>query len=135
MRRLNLSYLLQLGALVLLPLVGVASDFMSAGLSPEDVYTRLKTGQAPLVVDVRKPWEFKVGHIPGAINIPVEELEQHLDDFKHDNGVLIYCINGARTREAEPVLLNAGISELYHLEGAFYTWIQRGLEVEKGTGR
>ena len=48
------------------------------------------------------------------------------------NGVLIYCINGARTREAEPILLNAGISPLYHLEGAFSAWINSGLEVEKG---
>jgi len=127
MCRLSLSCLL-----VLLPLVCAGADFMSAGLTPEELSARLKTAQAPLVIDVRKPWEFNIGHIPGAINIPVTELEQHVDEFNNDNGVLVYCINGARTLEAEPVLLNAGVSELYHLEGAFYAWIQSGLEVEKG---
>jgi rhodanese-related sulfurtransferase len=132
MRRLSLSYLLQVGALVLFPLVSGGSDLMSAGLTPDAVYARLKTEQAPLVVDVRKPWEFNIAHIPGAINIPVTELEQHVAELRNANGVLIYCINGSRTREAEPILLNAGISPLYYLEGAFYAWIRSGLEVEKG---
>ena len=49
--------------------------------------------------------------------------------------MLIYCINGSRTRQAEPVLLEAGIENLYHLEGAFYAWIQGGLAIEKGPAR
>lgn len=108
---------------------------MSPALTPEEVRTRLESGAAPLVVDLRKPVEFKVGHIPGAINIPLDELEQHIDELRHEHGVLIYCINGSRTRQAEPVLLEAGIENLYHLEGAFYGWIQGGLPIEKGPAR
>ena len=81
---------LKVWVVALSPVVGMAADYMSPGMSPEEVYARLQTEQAPLVVDVRKPFEYKIGHIPGAINIPVEELEVRLEEVKPDNGVLIY---------------------------------------------
>lgn len=123
---------LSLGLLAVLPLVIVAANFLSPGLTPEEVFASLDTEQAPLVIDVRKPFEFKIGHVPGAINIPIAELGENLDELKSRDSVLVYCINGRRTRQAEPVLLDAGVSKLYHLEGAFQAWIQKGLTVEKG---
>jgi len=105
---------------------------MSPGLTPEQVLGKLDTDQAPLVVDVRVPAEFGVGHIPGAINVPVAELEARLDELKHDNGVLLYCINGSRTRQAEAILYGADIPRVYHLEGAFCGWIQGKYPIEKG---
>lgn len=109
-----------------------AADFMSPGLVPEQVLERLDGGKTLLVVDVRKPVEFGVAHIPGAINIPVAEIEARLDEFRRDNGVLVYCINGTRTRQAEAILLGANIPDVYHLEGAFTAWIQGKHPIEKG---
>lgn len=85
-----------------------------------------------MVVDVRKPVEFGIGHVPGAVNIPVEELEERLGGVRSDNGVLVYCINGSRTRLAESILYTHGIENVYHLEGTFYAWIQGKNPVEKG---
>lgn len=121
--------------LALLPAVSLSADYMSPAISPAELETKLGTPQAPLIVDVRKPAEFKIAHVPGAINIPVDQLEKHLDTLQHDNGVLIYCINGARTRQAEPILYTAGIENVYRLEGAFQAWIRLGLDYEKGEGR
>jgi rhodanese-related sulfurtransferase len=123
---------LKVWVVALSPVVGMAADYMSPGMSPEEVYARLQTEQAPLVVDVRKPVEYKIGHIPGAINIPVEELEERLEEVKYDNGVLIYCINGSRTRQAEPILYTHDVDNVYHLEGTFYAWIQGKHPIEKG---
>lgn len=109
-----------------------AADYMSPGLTAEQVLEKLDTDQALLAVDVRSPAEFGVAHIPGAVNIPVNEIEKRLDEFKHDNGVLIYCINGSRTRQAEAILLGADIPEVYHLEGTFSGWIQGKHPIEKG---
>ena len=109
-----------------------AEDYMSPGLTPEQLLEKLGTDKAPLVVDVRAPAEFGVAHIPGAINIPVDEIENRLNEFKHNNGVLIYCINGSRTRQAEAILLGADIPNVYHLEGTFYSWIQGKYPIEKG---
>jgi rhodanese-related sulfurtransferase len=108
---------------------------MSPALTPEQVLEKLDTEQAPLIVDVRKPVEFGIAHIPGAINVPLEELEGRLDELRHDQGVLIYCINGSRTRQAEAILLGADISNVYRLEGTFSAWIQGKYPIEKVRGK
>ena len=109
-----------------------ADDYLSPALTPEEVQSRLGTPEAPLVVDLRAPVEYRIAHIPGAINIPLEELEERLEDIRHENGVLIYCINGSRTRQAEPVLYAHDVETVYHLEGTFYAWIKGKYPVEKG---
>lgn len=118
--------------LVLLPVIAWATDFLSPGLSPAELQERLATPGAPLVIDVRMPAEFGVAHVPGAKNIPLDEIERRLDEFRSENGVLIYCINGSRTRQAEPLLYNNGIDNVYHLEGAFQAWMREQLPIEKG---
>ena len=115
-----------------LPVLAKASDFLSPGLFPAQLEERLNTPDAPLVIDVRKPIEFAAAHIPNAKNVPLDEIEQRLDEFRSNSGVLIYCINGARTRQAEPLLYNNGIDNIYHLKGAFQAWIRNKHPVEKG---
>ncbi len=124
--------LIALLLLAVFSVVAQASDYMSPGITPQQLLEKLDTDKAPLVVDVRVPAEFGVAHIPGAINIPLAEIEERLDEFKHDNGVLIYCINGSRTRQAEAILLGADIPNVYHLEGTFSGWIRGKRPIEKG---
>jgi rhodanese-related sulfurtransferase len=116
----------------LLPLLVRAGDFLSPGLTHAELLARLEGPAAPLVVDLRKPVEFGVAHIPGAVNIPLDELEARIDELRHEHGVLIYCINGARTRQAEPIVYANDIEDVYHLDGALQGWIQGGHPVEKG---
>ena len=124
-------YALYFLAFVVLPPLVQADGFMSPGLSPDELLARLDSPAAPLVVDVRKPVEFGVAHIPGAKNIPLDEIEKRLDALRNENGVLIYCINGARTRQAEPLLYSNGIDNVFHLDGALQGWIQGGHPIEK----
>ena len=131
-RQLTRRYALYLLAFVVLPLLVRADDFLSPGLTPDELLTRLDSPAAPLVIDVRKPVEFGIAHIPGAKNIPLDEIEDRLDEFRSDNGVLIYCINGARTRQAEPLLFNNGIENVFHLQGDLQGWIQEQRPIEKG---
>ena len=122
--------------LMLLPLMAQAADaYRSPTLTPLELESRLGTPEAPLVVDLRSPAEFGVGHVPGAINIPLAELEKRLDEIRNDNGVLVYCINGSRTRQAEPIFFMHDFDDVYHLEGAFYAWIKGKHPVEKGGAR
>ncbi len=109
-----------------------ASDYMSPGLTAEQVLQKLGNDKPPLVVDVRNSVEYGVAHIPGAINIPLSELDKRIDELRQDNGVLIYCINGARTRQAEPIVYANDITNVYHLKGAFQGWIQGKYPIEKG---
>lgn len=115
---------LQTTLLSLMVMAQAADDFLSPGLTTQHLQSRLGTPEALLVVDLRDPVEYGVAHIPDAINIPLAELEERLDEIRNDSGVLIYCINGSRTRQAEPILYAHGFNNIYHLEGAFYSWIK-----------
>jgi rhodanese-related sulfurtransferase len=111
-----------------------ADDLMSPAMPAADVKARLGTPQAPLMVDLRTPPEFAIAHLPGAVNIPVSELEKRLDETRPAEGqdLLIYCLNGSRTRQAEPLLYAHDINSFYHLEGELEGWLQKNYPFEKG---
>ena len=68
-----------------------------------------------VIVDVRSPWEFESEHIPGARNIPLEEVPGKLDEFKSFNKpVVLYCRSGARSGMAVSILKQNGIAEVYN---------------------
>lgn len=59
-------------------------------LSSEELVNRMKEGEVT-VLDVRPESEYREGHIAGALNVPVEELEEKLDDLPQDREVVAYC--------------------------------------------
>ena len=78
--------------------------------------------------------EYKSGHVPGAINIPQKKLEKQLDKLADANGVVLYCINGRRTRLAEQTLIENDVDNVFHLEGGLIGWRQGGFKVRTGWG-
>lgn len=111
-----------------------ADDLMSPAMTAAEVVARLGTPRAPLMVDLRTPPEFAIAHLPGAVNIPLPELVKRLDEVRPAEGheLLIYCLNGSRTRQAEPLLYAHDINNFYHLEGELEGWLQKNYPFEKG---
>lgn len=72
------------------------------------------------LVDVRTASEFSAGVIPGAINIPVDELRDHLAELKGKN-VVVHCRVGQRGHTAAQILRGHGI-RVKNLDGGFLTW-------------
>lgn len=71
-----------------------------------------------LLLDVRTDEEFVTGHIPNAINIPVQELEERLNELKDKNEkILIYCKSGRRSVIACEILEEYGYTNLYNMGG------------------
>jgi len=118
--------------LVCLSALVSADDFLSPGISPAELQERLSNAGAPLVIDLRAPAEYGIAHIPGALNVPSTELEARIEELRNPNGVVIYCLNGSRTRQAEPVLYAHDIENFYHLEGTLQAWLKQKLPYEKG---
>jgi phage shock protein E len=83
------------------------------------------------VLDVRSPEEFKEGHVPGAVNIPYDQMASRLADVPKDKDVVLYCRSGRRAGIAAEVLAANGYSRLSHLEGDMPAWIEKGRPVEK----
>jgi rhodanese-related sulfurtransferase len=79
-----------------------------------------------LVIDVRSPEEFAKGHVPGAVNIPHDQIESRLADVPKDKDVVLYCHSGRRAGIAATVLKDHGYTRLSHLEGDMVAWQQNG---------
>ncbi|WP_297797743.1 MBL fold metallo-hydrolase [uncultured Eudoraea sp.] len=65
-------------------------------------------GEGPLVFDVRKKSEFDSEHVMGAINVPLNELNQHLSQFPIDKPFVLYCAGGYRSMTAASILMQRG---------------------------
>ncbi len=77
--------------------------------------------QAPVIIDLRTPHEFEQGHIPGAVNVPLDELRANrtlLDKYK-DHPVLLYCRTVNRTGRALWLLEGRGFKLIYALSGGY----------------
>lgn len=83
------------------------------------------------VLDVRPPEEYRAGHLPGAINVPLNELESHLDELEPGREVVAYCRGPHCILAFEAVarLRKQGLTAA-RLEDGFPEWKQAGLPVE-----
>lgn len=68
-----------------------------------------------MIVDVRSPWEFEAEHIPGAVNIPLEEVPAKANEFKTaEQPVVFYCRSGNRSGMAVQILKQSGVNNIYN---------------------
>jgi rhodanese-related sulfurtransferase len=86
-----------------------------------------------LLIDVRSPQEFADGHIPGAVNMPHENINDYLSELEgHKNKpIIIYCRSGRRAKLAMKVLEELDFSEVMHLEGDMLGWSAAGMTVDR----
>ena len=83
---------------------------------------RLVTEEGALLLDVRTPEEFAEGHLPGALNIPVDQVAKRLDEVgPKDKPVVVYCRTGRRSGLAAVTLEKAGFQSVHDL-GAMSAW-------------
>ncbi|ASY73454.1 hypothetical protein N181_24780 [Sinorhizobium fredii USDA 205] len=96
-------------------------------VSREELLSKLKDGTVT-VLDVRPEDEFLLGHIPGAVNIPIEQLKQRLADLPEDREIVAYCRGPycVFSFEAEAILRHQGFS-VHRLKDGFPQWKAAGL--------
>ena len=75
---------------------------------------------------MRSPGEYAAGHLPGAVNIPNDELAARIAELAgaRELDVVVYCKTGVRTAVALEVLGKAGFKRLYHLKGDYARWTE-----------
>jgi phage shock protein E len=99
-------------------------------ISPSEYRTQyVQAGQPHLLLDVRTPAEFSGGHIPGAVNIALQNLPQRLAELPKDRPLVIYCRSGNRSRQAQQYLAQAGFTNTFDL-GGIIAWQAQGLSVQ-----
>lgn len=101
---------------LLLPLLLGSAAFAQGFFPPADAKKLVTDGA--LLLDVRTVEEFKEGHVDGAKNVPVAELEKRLAEVGDKNRpVVVYCRSGRRSETAKGILLKAGWKRVENLGG------------------
>ena len=83
------------------------------------------------IIDVRSAAEFAGGHIPHAVNIPLEQLRNNAASVLGPERLLFVCARGVRSLEAANLAMAAGRTEIYSLEGGTHAWQSAGLALER----
>lgn len=81
-----------------------------------------KIGEEDVFIDVRRDDEYKKGIIGNAINIPVDEIRNRLNEIPKDKNIFIYCEAGLRGYLAQRILLQNGYSSVQNLSGGYKLW-------------
>lgn len=122
---------LGLAACAALVLAATAASAAPPEVTPKELAERLASDDPPLVLDVRSDGEWKGGHIPGALHIPIDEFSERRGEVPKDRDVVVHCQVAPRARKAEKMLIMVGHERVFHLDGGFRAWSAAGLEVEK----
>jgi hydroxyacylglutathione hydrolase len=89
--------------------------------------------QAPLIIDVRQRSEFRGGHISGALNIELGELQEHLDGLPREVPIVTVCASGMRATAAGSILQRNGRDNVQVVDDqGTPAWIARGYPMETG---
>jgi rhodanese-related sulfurtransferase len=81
-----------------------------------------KSRAAPLVLDVREPWEHDVCHIEGAQLLPMQEIPARAGELPQDRDIVVMCHHGMRSLQVANYLKSAGVSRVYNLSGGIAAW-------------
>ncbi len=89
-------------------------------MKPADAHRMVKEGAK--LIDVRSPGEFSSGHLPGAINVPLQDLGSQVKKLgEKDKPVVLYCASGTRSAMARSTLKGLGFTQVFNL-GSMGRW-------------
>jgi len=97
-------------------------DLSLPTLSPAELYHALHSDDPPLVVDVREPREFRLSHIPEAVNVPLSRILERHGDLPRDRTLVLVGRTSRRARRAAVALKELGFEKLVLLEGGMLAW-------------
>jgi len=83
---------------------------------------RLAAGEAPLLLDVREPWEHAIAHLEGAVPIPLGQLAARVGELPPRAAIVAYCHHGMRSLAAAQFLRGAGYHDATSLAGGIDAW-------------
>ena len=90
------------------------------------------TEKKAVILDVREDSEWAQQHIPGAIHIPLAQLNERLSELKQyrNSPLITQCRTGGRSGQALDVLKSAGFTKVYNMDGGIVAWDKAGLKTE-----
>ena len=93
-------------------------------VSADDLYAHLGSSGV-MIVDVRTPSEYQSGHIAGAVNEPLQNINVWFKELPENKPVYLYCHSGNRSRQAAEFLKKKGFRNIYNEQGGIIAWERR----------
>lgn len=87
------------------------------------------------VLDVREDWEYRRGHLPGALHIPLGQLRSRLGQLPRDRRIAVICQSGNRSMGATDLLIGEGFTDATSVAGGTAAWARSGRGIEQGPAR
>lgn len=117
--------------------VMVANEFDDVrAQTPDEIAGRLEGEAPPLLLDVRKPEEFAVSRIPGAVNLdPDADPAAALAELSRARPVIVYCSVGWRSAEMARRMAAAGFRDVTNMEGSIFQWVADGRPLVDAEGK
>jgi rhodanese-related sulfurtransferase len=117
------------GFFLLLPVVQGAA---ASGISPTEA-VQCMNREKGVVIDVCGTDEFAQGHVKGAVNVPLDQLESSLEKAVKNKStpVIMVCAAGARSKRAQAIAQKLGYEKVHSLNGGLKAWKEANLPVAK----
>ena len=92
-------------------------------LHAKELKDLLDSGQpAPLLLDVREPWEFEICRIEGSSLIPMRQIHTAVEQMDHDQHTVVICHHGIRSQQVCVYLTHMGFTNVFNLVGGVQAW-------------
>jgi phage shock protein E len=88
-------------------------------ISSEEAKRLIKEGKIKVIIDVRTATEWRMGHYPKALHIPVDKINEKTVTELPKKGLLVYCNTGQRARFAAEKLEGLGFKDVYYIAGLY----------------
>lgn len=84
-----------------------------------------------VLLDVREPYEYQAGHIPGVKLISMNDVPNQMDEIPRDKTVILTCRSGNRSEQVADFLRKQGFTNVHNMQGGILAWQQAGYPIEK----
>jgi rhodanese-related sulfurtransferase len=91
-------------------------------VTPAEVHRRRQAGAAPVLLDVREPWELQICAIDWAKAIPMGEVPERLAELDRDTEIVVLCHHGGRSLRVAEFLARQGFGRVANLAGGIHAW-------------
>ncbi|MBY6275036.1 rhodanese-like domain-containing protein [Symbiobacterium thermophilum] len=91
-------------------------------ITTAELQARLERGERPKIIDVREPWEYAEGHVPGAVLKPLGQIRTWARELDRNEEILLICRTASRSAVAYQFLKRLGFTNVKNVAGGMVTW-------------
>ncbi|MEO8217364.1 MAG: molybdopterin-synthase adenylyltransferase MoeB [Acidobacteriota bacterium] len=102
----------------------VPAEEENGSITPRRLAEKRARGEELLLIDVREPYEWEIGHLDGAQLIPMSRLASEVPRLDRNASIVVYCRTGSRSGRAAEFLRQSGFVRVLNLEGGINRWSQ-----------